>query len=105
MSKPKMPNFNALETRKPRITKYGYCHWCFEPRHKNSPNTNPEEFGWCSFRCAYDEISSKIVHDDFYDCCPNCGGDKRLVGFARENCHPDCTVWGDGEDDDDFFII
>tara|TARA_Y100000004_G_C8845722_1_gene382446 strand:- start:222 stop:527 length:306 start_codon:yes stop_codon:yes gene_type:complete len=101
MSKPKIPNYNALETRKPRITKYGYCHWCFEPRHKNSPDTNPETFGWCSFRCAYDEISSTL--DGEYDMtgdpmCYMCGVNNN--DDSGENCHPDCTVWGNEEDDE-----
>ena len=99
MSKPKMPNYEALETRKPRITKYGYCHWCFEPRHKNSPDTNPETFGWCSFRCGYEEIATKLA--GYYDIsddpmCYMCGVNNN--DYSGENCHPNCTVWGNEED-------
>tara|TARA_R100000234_G_C4946376_1_gene155266 strand:+ start:153 stop:446 length:294 start_codon:yes stop_codon:yes gene_type:complete len=97
MSEPKIPNYNALETRKPRITKYGYCHWCFEPRHKNSPETNPEAYGWCSFRCGYEEISTMVLADDSEQLCSMCGVEN---DYSGENCHPDCTVWGDEDDDE-----
>lgn len=101
MSKPKMPNYRGLETRKPRITKYGYCHWCYEPRHKNSPDTDPNGVGWCSFRCGYDEISTSVFDLEELIMCNMCGVKSQGYG---ENCHPDCTIWSDGEDDD-FFII
>ena len=39
-----------------QATKYGYCNHCMKPRRRNSPENDPSEFGYCSFRCGHDDV-------------------------------------------------